>query len=144
MAINVAVSIKVRDWQYHGTSEASHPYTDLTPYIALGGLKWSRNDVEASDAGRTQDGLMHRSRVGLKIRLDCKCRPLLLEEAKTVLSAIWPVWLDVVYLDPQEGAIRGGVSSPVQMYSNNIPATFLFMRDNTNYWEGIDFPLIER
>ena len=143
--INLPVTVKVRDWQYHGTSEASHPYTDLTDYIALGGLKWSRQDVEHSSAGRdTQDGLMHRARVGIKIRLDCKCRPLLLHEANTVLQAIKPVWLDVVYLDPQEGAIRGGVNSPVQMYSNNIPATFLFMRNNTNYWEGIEFPLIER
>lgn len=138
MAINIPVSVKVRDWADNAKTEQQAPYTDLTPYIALGGLKWSRNDVEASSAGRTQDGIMHRARVSLKVRLDCKCRPLLLEEAHTVLAAIQPVWLQVKYLDPQDGAIR-----TAKMYSNNIPATFLFMRDNTNYWEGIDFPLIE-
>ena len=144
MAINIPVSVKVRDWAYHGQADSgAKAYIDLTPYIALGGLKWSRNDVEASSAGRTQDGIMHRARVSLKIRLDCKCRPLLLEEAHTVLAAIKPEWLDVVYLDPQDGALRGGVSNPVKMYSNNIPATFLFMRGGKNYWEGIDFPLIE-
>lgn len=147
--ITIPVMVKVRDWQYHGTpatGASGHPYTDLTPYIKLGGLKWSRNDVEHSSAGRdTQDGLMHRARVGLKVRLDCQCRPITSDEAKIVLKAIEPVWLDVVYLDPQEGAVRGGVDDPVQMYSNNIPATFLFMRtDGTSYWEGIEFPLIER
>ena len=139
MAINIPVSVKVRDWAYNARPDSgTYKYTDLTPYIALGGLKWSRNDVEASDAGRTQDGIMHRARVGIKIRLDCHCRPLLLEEAKTVLAAINPVWLQVQYLDPQDGAVR-----TAKMYSNNIPATFLFMRNGTNYWEGIDFPLIE-
>lgn len=138
MAINIPVSVRVRDWADNAKTEQQAPYTDLTPYIALGGLKWSRNDVEASSAGRTQDGIMHRARVGLKVRLDCKCRPLLLEEAHIVLSAIKPVWLQVSYLDPQDGAIR-----VAKMYSNNIPATFLFMRAGTNYWEGIDFPLIE-
>lgn len=135
MAIRIPVSVKVRTW---GSSGA---YTDLTPYIKLGGLKWSRNDVEASSSGRdTQDGYMHRARVGIKIRLDCTCRPLTTDEAKIVLSAIKPVWLDVQYLDPQDGALRSA-----QMYSNNIPATFLFMRDDgTSYWEGIEFPLIER
>ena len=138
-------AVQVRNWEYHGTSTSSHPYTDLTPYIALGGLKWSRNDVEHSSAGRdTQDGLMHRARVGLKVRLDCRCKPLTLAEASTVLQAIKPVWLDVIYVDPQEGVTRGGVDSPVQMYSNNIPATFMFNRGDTNYWEGIEFPLIER
>ena len=140
MAINIPVSVQVRDWDDRNETEADAPYTDLTPYIALGGLKWSRNDIEASSAGRdTQDGKMHRARVGISIRLDCKCRPLLLHEAKIVLEAIHPVWLQVKYLDPQQGAMR-----TCQMYSNNIPATFLFMRDNTNYWEGIEFPLIDR
>lgn len=136
--INIPVSVQVRDWANHSDGEDQTPYKDLTPYIALGGLKWSRNDVEASSAGRTQDGIMHRARVGLKVRLDCKCRPLLLHEAQYVLDAIRPVWLQVKYLDPQDGAIR-----TAKMYSNNIPATFLFMRGGTNYWEGIDFPLIE-
>ena len=142
------VTVQVRTW---GSSGA---FTDLTPYIALGGLKWSRNDVEASEAGRTQDGIMHRSRVGLKVRLDCKCRPILISEAKTVLTAINPVWLEVKYLDPRYSTAdyTGQTTVPyidssgyrhAKMYSNNIPATFLFMRDNTSYWEGIEFPLIE-
>ena len=140
MAINIPVSVEVRDWADNAKTEQQAPYTDLTPYIALGGLKWQRCDIESSSAGRdTQDGIMHRARVGIAIRLDCKCRPLLLEEASTVLQAIRPVWLQVRYLDPEQGALR-----TCQMYSNNIPATFLFMRNNTNYWEGIEFPLIEK
>lgn len=139
MAITIPVSIEVRDWANSSKTEAQAPYTNLTPYIALGGLKWSRNDVEASSAGRTQDGVMHRARVSIKVRLDCKCRPLLTDETHIVLPAIQPEWLQVRYLDPSTGALR-----TMKAYSNNIPATFLFMNTNgTSYWEGIEFPLIE-
>ena len=126
--------LKVRPW---GSSAA---YTDLTTYIANGGLKWSRNDIDASDAGRdTQDGLMHRARVAIKIRLDVTCRPLEESEATTVLQAILPEWLQVQYFDPQSGA-----SVTKKMYSNNIPATFLIRQGTTNRWTGIAFPLIEQ
>ena len=140
MPITTKVTVQVRDWENHNDSEETTPYTDLTPYIALGGLKWQRADIDSSSAGRgTQDGLMHRARVSLKVRLDCSCRPLTSDEAKIVLTAIRPVWLQVKYLDPQAGGIQ-----TKKMYSNNIPASFLFMRpDNTSYWEGIEFPLIE-
>lgn len=137
--ITIPVSIEVRDWADNAKTEQQAPYTNLTPYIALGGLKWSRNDVEASDAERTQDSKMHRDRVGIKIRLDCKCRPLTTDETHIVLPAVKPVWLQVRYLDPSDGALR-----TMKAYSNNIPATFLFMRPNgISYWEGIEFPLIE-
>ena len=47
----------------------------MLPYIAEDGLKWTRFDVEAPYTGRTLDGVMHRGRVAVKIRLDVTCRP---------------------------------------------------------------------
>ena len=41
-------------------------WVDITPYIAFQGLTFSRNDVDAPDAGRDMSGLMHRGRVGVK------------------------------------------------------------------------------
>lgn len=124
--------LNVRPW---GSTQA---FTDLVPYLAFGGLKWSRNDIDASDAGRDQDGLMHRARVALKVRLDGTCKPLLQEEATIVLQAIEPEWLEVQYFDIQEGVV---VSK--KMYSNNIPATFVIQQGTKQYWEGIAFPLVE-
>lgn len=129
MAIPV---LKVRPY---GSSAA---YTDLLPYLAEGGLKWSRNDIDASDAGRDQSGKLHRARVGLKVRLDGTCKPLTAAEASVVLQAIKPEWLQVQYFDVQEGA-----TLTKKMYSNNIPATFLVQKGATQYWDGIAFPLIE-
>ena len=128
-----AFVLKVRAW---GSSSA---YTDIVPYIALEGLKWSRNDIDASDSGRDQAGDMHRARVGIKTRLDVTCRPLLAEEAAIVLQAIKPEWLQVQYYDVQEGT-----TVTAKMYSNNIPATHLFQKGTAQYWSGIAFPLIEK
>ena len=126
--------LKIRAW---GSSAA---YTDMIPYLAEGGLKWSRNDIDAAGSGRdTQDGLMHRSRVAIKARIDCVCRPLTQTELSTVLTVINPEWLQVQYSDP--------ITNPTvtaKMYSNNIPATFEIMRGGTQLWSGVTFPLIEQ
>ena len=113
--------------------------TDILPYIAYRGIKWSRNDVDSPDTGRTMDGLMHRGRVGTKIRLDITCRPLTEAEAQIVLNLIMPEFVTVRYSDPMTGTVVTRT-----MYSNNNPASFLLMKGNIGYWDGISFPLIER
>ena len=50
--------------------------TDITPYIKYQGVKWTRNDIDGPNAGRTLSGLMVRDRVATKIRLDITCRPI--------------------------------------------------------------------
>ena len=114
--------------------------TDMLPYIAYKGLKWSRNDVDGPDAGRTMDGEMQRMRVATKIRLDITCRPLTDTEASTVLNAILPEYVTVVYTDPM-----AGTTQTKTMYSNNNPASFLIKKPNgTGLWDGITFPLVEK
>lgn len=109
---------------------------DILPFVAAKGIKWQRNDLDGENAGRTMDGLMHRSRVASKIRLDITCIPLSSADAKTVLNAIYPEYVTVEYLDPMYGLVKK------TMYSNNTPATY--MNTTTDKWEGISFPLIER
>lgn len=111
---------------------------DITPYIANRGIKWERSDVEAADTGRTMDGKMHRGRVATKIRLDITCRPLTGDEAKIILNAIFPQYINVTYDDPMYGLRRD-----IKMYSNNNPASYLMEKDDAEYWDGITFPLIE-
>lgn len=112
---------------------------DILPFITQKGIKWQRNDLDGENAGRTMDGIMHRSRVASKIRLDITCIPLKSEDAKTILNLIYPEYVTVEYTDPMYGLVTK------TMYSNNNPATFMALHsDGTEYWEGISFPLIER
>lgn len=108
-------------------------------FVAYGGLKWSRNDVDSPNTGRAMNALMYRGRVATKMRLDITCRPLDGDEIKTVLTTILPEFVTVKYDDPLYGTVTK------TMYSNNIPATYLMQTDGgKEYWNGVTFPLIER
>ena len=111
---------------------------DITPYIAFGGLKWSRNDVDGVNAGRNINGKMIRDRVATKIRLDITCIPLESSVLQTILNLIYPEYVTVTYDDPMYGR------RTARMYSNNNPASFAISRHNgKEIWDGITFPLIE-
>ncbi|MEE1199466.1 MAG: hypothetical protein U0L09_02330 [Christensenellales bacterium] len=109
---------------------------DILPFVAAKGIKWQRSDLDGENAGRTMDGIMHRSRVATKIRLDITCVSLRSEDARTILNLIYPEYVTVEYLDPMYGLVTK------TMYSNNTPATYI--NTTTDKWEGISFPLIER
>lgn len=113
--------------------------TDVTPYIAYQGVKWSRNDIDSVNTGRAMDGLMYRGRIATKIRLDITCRPLTADELRLLLNLIYPEYVQVTYDDPMYGRVTK------TMYSNNNPATYLIRRrTGIELWSGITFPLIER
>ena len=114
--------------------------TDITPYIAFGGLKWQRADVDGPNAGRTLDGTMVRDRRATKIRWDVTCRPLIASELATVLTLIQPEFVTLQYLDPVTNTIISG-----QFYANNFPTQFcMITRGGLEYWTGLTFPLIEK
>ena len=112
-------------------------FVDITDFIAFGGLKWQRNDIESPDAGRTLDGKMHRGRVATKIRLDITCRPLRAAELGVLLNLIYPETISVKYVDPMSGSVTK------TMYSNNNPASYCIKKGTTEWWSGVTFPLIE-
>lgn len=116
--------------------------TDYTGYLkASGGYSLKRNDVDGENAGRvTMDATMTRDRRAVKMELTLVCRPLTGAEARKILNEIYPEFVTVDYYDPRIGMVTG-----IQMYSNNVPAEFLFRKpDGTEWWDGIKFPLIER
>ena len=130
--------------------------TDITDYIAYGGVKWSRNDIDGPNAGRSMSGLMIRDRVATKIRLDITCRPLKDSELSVLLNLLLPEFISVTYEDPMYGTVTK------TMYANNNSAQFLIQKrfqkpeswfichpdedppDPYEYWNNVTFPLVER
>lgn len=113
--------------------------TDITDLVAFGGFKWSRNDVDAPNTGRTITGLMIRDRVATKIRLDITCRPLTHDEHSMLMQLIMPEFVEVTYDDPVYG------QTTKTMYANNNSSTFLIKHpDGQEYWGSVTFPLVER
>lgn len=111
---------------------------DITPYIAFGGIKWSRYDVDGPNAGRMQDSTMFRDRLSIKYRWDITCRPLTAAEQSTILTLIEPELVTVTYTDPTTNTTK-----TAEYYSNNFPSTYLIQYpDGTEMWSGLAFPLI--
>lgn len=113
--------------------------TDITPYIANGGLQYTRNDLDGPNAGRALDGTMYRDRVATKDKWTVNCRPLTAQETATLLTLIEPEYVNITVSNPKTNTTR-----TYQAYSNNVPAQFLMIKNGVEYWTGISFPLIER
>lgn len=113
--------------------------TDITNLIAEKGIKWSRNDLDGPNAGRTLTGLMIRDRVAIKIKLQITIKDLEDSELRTLMNLILPEFVNVTYDDP----IYGRVTKV--MYSNNNAATLgRIDTRGRRQWGSISFPLIER
>lgn len=112
---------------------------DITPYIAFGGLKWQRSDVDGPNAGRDSTGTVIRDRRATKIRWDVTCKPLTGDEQATVLQLIAPESVNLQYTDPVTNTTKSGT-----FYSNNFPTSFGIQRKNgTSLWTGLTFPLVQ-
>lgn len=62
--------------------------------------QWSINDISDKDAGRTEDGLMHKMRIDRKRKLELEWQNVTLSEANAVLEAFAPEYVRVECLDP--------------------------------------------
>lgn len=119
--------------------DADGVFVDITPYIAYNGIKWSRNDVDAANAGRNQQGEMVRDRISTKYRWDITCRPLTAAEQAMILQLIQPEYITVRYTDPLTNA-----TAQSTYYSNNFPSTYLINNGRgEEYWTGLAFPVIQ-
>ena len=113
--------------------------TDITNFIAEGGVKWSRNDIDGPAAGRNLNGTEIRDRIATKIRLDITCRKMDYEEQQRLVAVLYPEFVSVYYADPLFG-IRTAV-----MYCNkNGAEIFRRKSDGTEQWTPESFALVEK
>lgn len=102
-------------------------------------LDWGINDISASDAGRTQDGIMHKNRVARKRKIALKWANPTPSETSSILSAFSGEYVNVTYFDPLDGRLEtrtfysGDQSAPVKIWTVN----------NKRYSE-VSFDIIER
>lgn len=114
---------------------------DVLPFIEEGKLKWTQNDIDSPDAGRTLDGMMHRGKVTSKVKIEAQCWPLSTTEANFVIGALQTEYLTVeTDIDPLYG------TTSYQMYNSSRPATCYSVDKETGVgkWTDLGFNLIER
>lgn len=113
--------------------------TDITKYIKYQGVTFSRNDVEAPNAGRDMRGLMHRGRVAIKERMDIQTVQLTKAQAKILHDLLLPESFSVT-VNPYPNT---NASKTMTMYSNDVKTTYVIHRANGEDLQEMSFPLVE-
>ena len=111
---------------------------DFSRLIQEGGIQWSRNDLDADDAGRNLNGLMYRKRIAVKRKLAVTCRRMDTASIMALNEALYPPFISVTYLDPIDGV------STRTFYGSTVEVTTQVVMDDETYWDGTSFNLIER
>lgn len=101
------------------------------------GYTWGLEDVSAPDAGRTEDALMHKKRVGQVVSIDLSWQNIETSVASTLLNAFNPEYITVTYLDPMAGTTVTSV-----FYVGNRSAPMYNARKGL--WSNVTFKIIKR
>ena len=96
-------------------------------------------DVSASDAGRTQDALMHKNRVAKKRKISLAWNAVTPEEAHTILDAFKAEYFTVTYYDPWDGA-----NTTRTFYSGDQSAPVKIWTVNNKRYSQVSFDIVER
>ena len=113
---------------------------DILPFIESGGMKWTENDIDSPNAGRTLDGVMHRGKVTSKVKLEIKFLPLDVNEARNIINAVSSEYVTVdTNIDPKKG------STTYKMYNSSRPATCWVVDPKTGKgtWNDLELHLIQ-
>ena len=111
---------------------------DFSHLVGAGGIKWSRNDLDATGAGRNMNGTMRRKRITTKRKLTITLRRISGEELTMINEALYPQFVTVTFLDPLDGV------STRTFYASSVEATTQKVINGKTYWEGTTFSLVER
>ena len=110
---------------------------DFTSYLSAGGIKWTRNDIDASKSGRDKTGTMRRKRITTKRKLSFTCRTLTHAEIKALNTALDKETVSITYLDP----ILDQVTKT--FYGSSVETAVMISQDSETLWAGATFNLIE-
>lgn len=96
------------------------------------------SDVSAADAGRTEDGLMHKMMIGRKVHLQLAWNNISTHDASVILNAFTAQeYFSVEYLDPKQGVF---VTKTFYVGDRSVPS----YSTRLGIWQNVTFNIIER
>ena len=99
--------------------------------------QWKLQDISDSDAGRTEDTMMDKKRIGQCVKLEIEWRNVSIEEAAEILTAFDPEYITICYLDAKRG---GYVTSEFYVGDRAAP----LYNSELGVWSKVAFNVIER
>lgn len=94
-------------------------------------------DISASSAGRTEDTVMHKKRIGQVIGLELSWQNISNDEVSTILQAFNPEYLNITYFDAKEGDFL-----TAEFYVGNRSAPMY--NATLGLWSNVSFNVIKR
>jgi len=85
-------------------------------------MTWGLQDISAADAGRTEDGTMHKNRIAQKRKLSCGWQNIPPADAAAILTAVNSEYMSVTYFDAMDGGTEtremyvGDRSAPIKWW----------------------------
>ncbi len=98
---------------------------------------WKLEDVSAADAGRTEDTVMHKKRIGQLVGLELSWQNIDTNTASKILQAFNPEYIMVRYLDPRVG---GYVTAEFYVGNRSVP----MYNATLDIWSNVSFNIIKR
>ena len=102
-------------------------------------LTWGQQDISASDAGRTDDTIMHKNTVGKKVVLKLAWNGMDPDETSAILNAFDPEYFNVTYHDPKKNKVI-----TKEFYSGDKEAKYYCWTVENKLFESVSFNIIER
>lgn len=103
------------------------------------GFSFGLQDISASDAGRTEDTLMHKNRVGSKRQIHLEWTNKDPATVSTILTAFLPEYVSITYPDAVSGS-----SETRTFYRGDISAAVRSWTTSYKRYQTISFDCIER
>lgn len=101
------------------------------------GYQWSLQDISASDAGRTEDTVMQKKRIGQAVKLELSWQNIPTDVVSSILQAFDPEYIKVCYLDARQGQY---VTSEFYVGDRTAP----LYNARKGLWSNVSFNIIER
>ena len=100
----------------------------------------SREDIDSSETGRNQKGLMFRYRVATKVKWTNAWGPLTPAQVSTILTAIEDEWFYLTYTDPKTDAL---VTGKFYAGPQSVPVLWWNPMKNKRMYSGLTVNFIE-
>ena len=98
---------------------------------------WKLEDISASDAGRTEDTVMHKKRIGQLVGIELSWQNIPTSDVSSILKAFNPEYVMVCYLDAMQGKY---ITSEFYVGNRSVP----MYNAAKGLWQNVSFNLIER
>lgn len=119
--------------------EYSNPIAsvDGVPIPCPSSYKYGLQDISESDAGRTEDTVMQKQRIGQCVKIELAWQNVSIEDGAKILQAFQPEYVEVKYLDGLEGKFLTS-----EFYVGDRSSTLYYTKYGK--WSKISFNIIER